>query len=69
MASRVLIGDLDPLVARGLTQTLIEEHFDERFYLHGEVSTVRRWLALPPPELAGSRARLLLARALSRAEG
>ena len=28
MASRVLIGDLDPLVARGLTQTLIEEHFD-----------------------------------------
>src|SRR5437762_5786852 len=23
---------------------LIEEHFDERFYLHGEVSTVRRWL-------------------------
>ncbi|HWM98979.1 MAG TPA: AAA family ATPase, partial [Streptosporangiaceae bacterium] len=42
---------------------LIEEHFDERFYLHGEVSTVRRWLALLPPELAGSRARLLLARA------
>lgn len=28
MPSRVLIGDLDPLVARGLTQTLIEEHFD-----------------------------------------
>ncbi|MDP9483046.1 MAG: hypothetical protein M3P84_07475, partial [Chloroflexota bacterium] len=28
VASRVLIGDLDPLVARGLTQTLIEEHFD-----------------------------------------
>lgn len=28
MASRVLIGDLDPLVARGLTQTLLEEHFD-----------------------------------------
>jgi len=42
---------------------LIEEHFDERFYLHGEVSTVRRWLALLPPELAGSRGRLLLARA------
>src|SRR5689334_910281 len=42
---------------------LIEENFDERFYLHGEVSTVRRWLALLPPELAGSRARLLLARA------
>ena len=42
---------------------LIEEHFDERFYLQGEVSTVRRWLDLLPPELAGSRARLLLARA------
>ena len=42
---------------------LIEENFDERFYLHGEVSTVRRWLATLPPELAGSRARLLVARA------
>jgi DNA-binding NarL/FixJ family response regulator len=28
VTSRVLIGDLDPLVARGLMQTLIEEHFD-----------------------------------------
>jgi hypothetical protein len=28
VSSRVLIGDLDPLVARGLMQTLIEEHFD-----------------------------------------
>lgn len=28
MTNRVLIGDLDPLVARGLMQTLIEEHFD-----------------------------------------
>ena len=36
-----------------LAARLIEEHFDERFYLHGEVSTVRRWLALLPPELAG----------------
>src|SRR5207302_11207943 len=42
---------------------LIEEHFDERFYLHGEVSTVQGWLALLPAELAGSRPRLLLARA------
>src|SRR5205823_11458664 len=42
---------------------LIEEHFDERFYLHGEASTVQRWLSLLPAELAGSRARLLLARA------
>ena len=28
MTNRVLIGDLDPLVARGLMQTLLEEHFD-----------------------------------------
>ena len=28
MTSRVLIGDLDPLVARGLMQTLIEEQYD-----------------------------------------
>jgi len=28
VTNRVLIGDLDPLVARGLMQTLIEEHFD-----------------------------------------
>jgi LuxR family maltose regulon positive regulatory protein len=42
---------------------LIEEHFDERFYLQGEVSTVRWWLDALPQELAGSRPRLLLARA------
>ena len=28
MTNRVLIGDLDPLVARGLIQTLIEEHYE-----------------------------------------
>jgi AmiR/NasT family two-component response regulator len=28
VTNRVLIGDLDPLVARGLMQTLIEEHYD-----------------------------------------
>jgi len=28
VTNRVLIGDLDPLVARGLIATLIEEHFD-----------------------------------------
>ena len=42
---------------------LIEQHFDELFYLHGEGSTVRRWLAALPPELVGSRPRLLLAQA------
>jgi AmiR/NasT family two-component response regulator len=28
VTNRVLIGDLDPLVARGLIQTLIEEHYE-----------------------------------------
>jgi LuxR family maltose regulon positive regulatory protein len=42
---------------------LIEQHFDELFYQRGEGSTVRRWLAALPPDLAGSRPRLLLAQA------
>jgi len=42
---------------------LIEQHFDAAFYLRGEGSTVRRWLAMLPPEQAGSRPRLLLAQA------
>ena len=42
---------------------LIEQHFDTVFYTHGEGSTVRRWLAMLPPELTGSRPRLLLAQA------
>src|SRR4029077_10395390 len=42
---------------------LIEENFDERFYLQGEASTVRRWLDALPAALAAPRPRLLLARA------
>ena len=42
---------------------LIEQHFGTGFYAHGEGSTVRRWLAMLPPELTGSRPRLLLAQA------
>ena len=42
---------------------LIEQYFDEFFDRHGEGSTVRRWLATLPPELASSRPRLLLAQA------
>ncbi len=46
---------------------LIEQHFDTVFYTHGEGSTVRRWLAMLPAGLTGSRPRLLLAQA--RLEG
>jgi LuxR family transcriptional regulator, maltose regulon positive regulatory protein len=42
---------------------LIEQHFDELFYLRSEGQTVRHWLAEIPAELADSRPRLLLARA------
>jgi len=42
---------------------LIEQYFDERFYRHGEGSTVQRWLATLPSELTSSRPRLLLAQA------
>jgi LuxR family maltose regulon positive regulatory protein len=42
---------------------LIEQHFDELVYARSEGATVRRWLAAVPAELAGSRPRLLLARA------
>ena len=43
---------------------LMERHFDALFYLRGEGATVQRWLAVLPTELANSRPRLLLARAL-----
>ena len=41
---------------------LIEQHFDEIF-LQGESTTIRRWLAALPAELARSRPRLALAQA------
>ena len=42
---------------------LIEQHFDELFYLHGEGTTVQRWLSALPGDLVRTRPRLLLAQA------
>ena len=42
---------------------LIEQHFDELFYLRGEGATVQRWLSGLPDDLVRSRPRLLLAQA------
>jgi LuxR family transcriptional regulator, maltose regulon positive regulatory protein len=42
---------------------LIEQHFDELFYLRGEGATVQRWLSALPAELVRTRPRLLLAQA------
>ena len=43
---------------------LIEQHFDEVFFLRGEAATVHRWLSALPDELVRSRPRLPLAQAL-----
>ena len=43
---------------------LIEQHFDELFYLRGEGVTVQRWLAALPGDLVRTRPRLLLAQAI-----
>jgi LuxR family maltose regulon positive regulatory protein len=42
---------------------LIEQHYDELFYLHGEGATIHRWLSALPQELVRSRPRLLLTQA------
>ncbi len=42
---------------------LIEQHFDELLYLHGEGTTVQRWLSALPGDLVRTRPRLLLAQA------
>ena len=41
---------------------LIEQYFDERYYLSGEGTTLQRWLSALPDGLVRSRPRLLLAR-------
>src|SRR6185369_14481269 len=41
---------------------LIEQYFDERYYLSGEGTTLQRWLSALPDDLVWSRPRLLLAR-------
>ena len=49
---------------------LIEQYFDELYYLGGEGSTLQGWLSALPDDLARSRPRLMLARAqLANASG
>jgi hypothetical protein len=42
---------------------LIEQHYDELFYLHSEGETIHRWLSALPEDLVRSRPRLLLTQA------
>ena len=42
---------------------LIEQYFDELYYLRGEGTTLQRWLSALPDDLTRSRPRLLLAQA------
>ena len=42
---------------------LIEQYFDEFYYLRGEAETIQRWLSALPGDLVRSRPRLLLAQA------
>ena len=42
---------------------LIEQHYDELFYLRGERATIHRWLSALPQDLVRSRPRLLLTQA------
>ena len=46
---------------------IIERHFDEFYFLRGEVATIRQWLSALPADLIRSRVRLLLAQALMAA--
>jgi LuxR family transcriptional regulator, maltose regulon positive regulatory protein len=48
---------------------LIEQYFDELFYLRGEGVTVQRWLSALPGDLVRTRPRLLLAQAFLAAYG
>ena len=48
---------------------LIEQHFDELFYLRGEGITVQRWLSALPVDLVRTRPRLLLAQAFLASHG
>ncbi|HET7012538.1 MAG TPA: LuxR C-terminal-related transcriptional regulator [Streptosporangiaceae bacterium] len=53
----------------GWAARLIEQHFDEVFYLRGEAATIQRWMAALPAELVQARPRLLLAQAQMAAAG
>ena len=48
---------------------LIEQHFDEFYFLRGEAATIQHWLSALPADLVRSRPRLLLAQALMAATG
>ena len=48
---------------------LIEQHFDELFYLRGERVTVQRWLSALPEDLVRTRPRLLLTQAFLASHG
>ena len=48
---------------------LIEQYFDELYYLSGEGTTLQRWLSALPDDLARSRPRLLLAQSWLAAGG
>ena len=59
------------LAAREMTLAarLIEQHFDEVFYLRGEGATFHRWLSALPAGLVRSRPRLLVAQAFLASHG
>ena len=48
---------------------LIEQYFDETFYLRGEGATFHRWLSALPADLLRSRPRLLVAQAFLASHG
>ena len=57
------------VAARELTWAahLIEQSFDEVYFLRGEAATIHRWLSVLPAEVVRSRPRLLLAQSLMAA--
>ena len=59
------------LAAREMTLAarLVEQHFDEVFYLRGEGATFHRWLSALPAGLVRSRPRLLVAQAFLASHG
>ena len=46
------------------TARLVEQHFDEFYFLRGEAATIQQWLSALPADLIRYRARLLLSQAV-----
>ena len=46
------------------TARLVEQHFDEFYFLRGEAATIQQWLSALPADLVRYRARLLLSQAV-----